>query len=184
RARALVPVATTVAGLVVLAAFPSHAGQKLTVEAIPAKVSALSPTYLDGFIGKSVPNTVCAVLTTPPYEHEGTSVQCLVSANTSLSAYPAQIEMTVTGPNTSAVRNEVRSILYFGTQLAYYRGGPTGPIVVSKPSLVLGAPVIGAGLGMFLFFALPRRRRAGTSEEPSPGASPDVPAYRAMAGAK
>lgn len=159
-ARALLPVAGALAGVLALAMAPVNWGRSYSVYLMTPKELALQPAGLINWTADELAPTACGYLQAFPTVN-GTALRCTQPALFETSSWPAQVTVKVDGTSAAAVRAESNRALRQFVAYGYPTVAANGPIESGKPAWATTAPVSGAFAGFMLaLFVPPLRRRA------------------------
>ncbi|MHB8593274.1 MAG: O-antigen ligase family protein, partial [Acidimicrobiales bacterium] len=162
-ARALIPLAGAVAGVVVLALAPIGWSRSFTVYVLsPSELAAATTNANFGWSATDLAAAVCGYLEAPSRREPGTALRCDQPNHVAPSIWPAEVAVRIGGGSPGAVTSETHRA--FGALKApgYPTVIPDGPIVSGSPAWALTAPLSGAVAGMMAALLVPtitRRRR-------------------------
>lgn len=166
--RAALPLVGLGAGLAVLATSPTSASESLTVYTVAPYIQAYESGPTSQYVGTTLTNTLCGLVTASSVVPAGTQVQCTLTDNVIAYAYPAEALVTVRAATPAAVRAEVTRAFTPAFHLMWMTGGISTTMQTGKPAWAVTAPLWAAagGVGLMLWVPPLRRRRRRPGQGP------------------
>lgn len=178
--RALLPLSGVAAGLAVLAGASTTASESLTVYTVAPYVQAYGGGPTDLYVGTTLANTLCGLVTASSVVPAGTQVQCTPADDVIAFAYPGELLVTVRAATPAAVRAEVKRAFSPAFHVMWMGGGISSTMQSGKPAWAVTAPLWAGATGAAVMLLVPpvplrrRRRLAGPRRADRSGASGPV----------